>query len=109
MVKVEWGARRTCQACAAHFYDLQKSPIICPKCQAPYELVTQTRGRRGRQAILEEGKITAIDDLVLQDALDLPDDLADSATADLIEDTDDLDEGLADVADVIEHDREDDH
>ena len=32
MVKASWGTKRTCQNCAARFYDLMKSPIQCPKC-----------------------------------------------------------------------------
>ena len=32
MVKASWGTKRTCQNCAARFYDLNKSPIKCPKC-----------------------------------------------------------------------------
>lgn len=32
MVKAELGTKRTCPSCAARFYDLLKSPIVCPKC-----------------------------------------------------------------------------
>ena len=30
MAKPEWGRKRTCQVCGKKFYDLNKSPIICP-------------------------------------------------------------------------------
>ncbi len=30
MAKLEWGRKRTCQVCGKKFYDLNKSPIICP-------------------------------------------------------------------------------
>ena len=30
MAKPEWGTKRICQACGKKFYDLNKSPIICP-------------------------------------------------------------------------------
>ncbi len=30
MAKPEWGRKRTCQICGKKFYDLNKSPIICP-------------------------------------------------------------------------------
>ena len=30
MAKPEWGIKRTCQVCGKKFYDLNKSPIICP-------------------------------------------------------------------------------
>ncbi|MGE0726183.1 MAG: TIGR02300 family protein, partial [Alphaproteobacteria bacterium] len=31
-MKASWGTKRTCQSCAARFYDLNKGPIKCPKC-----------------------------------------------------------------------------
>ena len=30
MAKPEWGRKRTCHVCGKKFYDLNKSPIICP-------------------------------------------------------------------------------
>jgi uncharacterized protein (TIGR02300 family) len=32
VVKAELGSKRICPSCATKFYDLLKSPIICPKC-----------------------------------------------------------------------------
>ena len=32
MAKSELGTKRQCQNCAAKFFDLNKDPIICPKC-----------------------------------------------------------------------------
>ncbi len=32
MVKPELGLKRVCVACGAKFYDLLKSPAVCPKC-----------------------------------------------------------------------------
>jgi uncharacterized protein (TIGR02300 family) len=32
VVKAELGTKRTCPSCGSKFYDLLKSPIICPKC-----------------------------------------------------------------------------
>lgn len=108
IAKAEWGTRRTCQGCAAPFYDLQKNPIVCPNCQTPYELLTSSKGRRGRQALVDDGKFAAAEDLNLSDPLNLSDDLEDDDTAALIDDGDDLDSGLSDMGDVLPHD-EDDH
>ena len=36
MAKPEWGTKRECQGCGAHFYDLKRSPIVCPKCDATF-------------------------------------------------------------------------
>jgi uncharacterized protein (TIGR02300 family) len=32
MAKAELGLKRTCVACGAKFYDLMRSPAVCPKC-----------------------------------------------------------------------------
>ena len=32
MAKVELGTKRQCQNCGAKFFDLNKDPIVCPKC-----------------------------------------------------------------------------
>ena len=45
MVKPELGLKRTCVACGAKFYDLGRTPPVCPKCgtEQPAE---QPRARR---------------------------------------------------------------
>ena len=48
MSKPEWGTKRTCQSCAAHFYDMRKDTIICPKCGATYDPEAVLKSRRGR-------------------------------------------------------------
>ena len=40
MVKAELGTKRTCPSCGAKFYDLLKSPIICPKCGVSFIAAT---------------------------------------------------------------------
>jgi hypothetical protein len=86
VVKLEWGTKRTCQSCASRFYDLQKSPIICPKCGSTYEIITTTRrGRKSavKAAIIEEEiidgdiEINDEDDTLLDDEDDMGDDLDD--------------------------------
>lgn len=36
MAKQEWGTKRTCLNCDAHFYDLQRNPIRCPRCNSSF-------------------------------------------------------------------------
>ena len=50
MVKASWGIKRTCQNCAARFYDLNKSPIKCPKCGREHDREDFVKVRRGRGA-----------------------------------------------------------
>ena len=38
MVKPELGTKRHCSGCGARFYDLNKNPIVCPKCHTVLEL-----------------------------------------------------------------------
>ncbi len=48
MVKPTWGIKRTCQSCAARFYDLNKAPIKCPKCGREHDREDFVKVRRGR-------------------------------------------------------------
>jgi uncharacterized protein (TIGR02300 family) len=46
VAKPELGTKRLCANCAAKFYDLNKDPIVCPKCHTVMELATvATRAR----------------------------------------------------------------
>jgi len=46
VVKPEWGIKRHCQACGVNFYDLKRSPIVCPKCSEVLDPEAFTRSRR---------------------------------------------------------------
>jgi uncharacterized protein (TIGR02300 family) len=43
VAKPELGTKRLCGNCGAKFYDLGKSPIVCPKCHEVMELATRSR------------------------------------------------------------------
>lgn len=47
--KADLGTKRLCPTCAARFYDLQKRPIECPKCNTTFEPEALFRTRRPRQ------------------------------------------------------------
>lgn len=47
--KAARGTKRTCQACDARFYDLNRSPITCPSCGAIYA----KDARESRRAVAE--------------------------------------------------------
>src|SRR5436190_20078174 len=49
MVKADLGLKRVCPQCGARFYDLQKRPIECPKCQFAFEPEALYKQRRPRQ------------------------------------------------------------
>lgn len=47
MSKPARGTKRVCPSCGARFYDLNRSPVVCPVCQTAYQ-VTQPAPRRER-------------------------------------------------------------
>ena len=72
MAKPEWGRKRTCQSCNTKYYDLNKSPIICPSCGSEFDTDLLLRSRKGRgfssKAIVEDNNnlsedISDIDDI----------------------------------------------
>lgn len=38
MAKPELGTKRSCAGCGTKFYDFNRTPIVCPKCSAVYQL-----------------------------------------------------------------------
>ena len=58
MTKPELGTKRLCANCSARYYDLNKTPITCPKCGAPFEVVaTTTRSRFRQQAVVSQPEV----------------------------------------------------
>jgi uncharacterized protein (TIGR02300 family) len=41
VAKPELGAKRQCHSCATKFYDLNKDPIVCPKCGTIFQVSAQ--------------------------------------------------------------------
>ncbi|MBH69140.1 MAG: TIGR02300 family protein [Rhodospirillaceae bacterium] len=54
MAKIELGIKRTCQACGVVFYDLNKYPIVCPKCDVEFDPEAVLKSRRARLPVPEE-------------------------------------------------------
>ena len=44
MSKAEWGVKRRCASCDAPFYDMQRDPIRCPKCDAVFVVAAIASG-----------------------------------------------------------------
>lgn len=92
MAKAELGNKRVCVACSAKFYDLGKQPAICPKC-ATEQPAEQPRLRRAVGNLIEARRPKAAPVPGLEDA-DVEVEVADDdADEDVLEDTDDLDDG----------------
>ena len=43
MAKPELGMKRQCQNCAAKFFDLNRNPIVCPKCDTVFQVAAASR------------------------------------------------------------------
>lgn len=102
MAKAEWGTKRRCLSCSAAFYDMNRTPILCPKCGAEFNPEALIKTRRPTKP--EEVKPTKVKPLpeVVVDA-DVDDaDLGD----DILEDADEFEE--EDVAEEIDVDAEPD-
>jgi len=39
VAKAELGAKRRCLSCGAAFFDLNREPIVCPKCTTVFQVV----------------------------------------------------------------------
>jgi len=107
VTKPEWGSKRTCLNCGTRFYDMQRTPIVCPKCgseNAPDAVAKARRVMKKAPAHVPEAKAKVAkprvgdDDEVLDDVeVEVEDDDTDDS---LIEDTEDLAED-DDMAEVI--------
>lgn len=98
MAKAELGLKRTCVACGAKFYDLMRSPAVCPKCgtEQPAEQPRFRRpgGAEDRAKLKRAAAEPALDDAELE--VEVED--ADEA---VLEDAEDL-EGEDDLGADIE-------
>jgi uncharacterized protein (TIGR02300 family) len=61
VAKPELGTKRLCASCGAKFYDLNKDPIVCPKCETVFApVVAVTRGRpEAARAVPKEAEVVA--------------------------------------------------
>ncbi len=43
MAKPELGGKHQCQTCGTKFFDLNRDPILCPKCGAVFQVISLAR------------------------------------------------------------------
>lgn len=104
--KVDLGMKLTCESCGARFYDLNKTPAVCPKCGAKNARPQVFRSRRPAEERAEKAKsLAAAAAAVPKPVEDADVEAADDDEAeDVIEDTSDLGEDDEDVEVVVEKD-----
>ena len=104
MPKPDLGSKRQCQNCSAKFFDLNKDPIVCPKCGTVYQ-VTPLSARASRAApaaVEDEADVDAGAELVPLEEADADEDKAVAAVVD-----DDAEEVEDDAADTFLEEEED--
>ena len=92
MAKPEWGKKRTCQNCGAKYYDLQKDPPTCPKCDTVFQVEQTTRGRRSRATAEAPKAIPAAAAAAVNEnsEVEVEDEVLDEKDESIPEDTSDL-------------------
>ena len=112
MTKPELGTKRLCANCSARYYDLNKTPIACPKCGTPFEVVaTTTRTRFEQRTVVSQPEVApeeAPSEIVLEED-GTEDGKAEETAREDSEDTliEDVDEEDTDVSEIISGDIED--
>lgn len=102
MPKDEWGAKRLCPHCASRFYDLRRDPMTCPECGHSFS-VESLMVNRGRTMIAEKSVVKERD-IDLDDLAEETDIDAEGGDVelddDLLEDDEDDNVSLDEIADV---------
>lgn len=107
MAKPEWGTKRLCTGCGARFYDLNRQPIECPKCNTVIDPDQVTRLKRSRSAPPEEAKPKVVKPKAEpgKDAESTDDDVdleIDDDDDDVLDGDDDLDDDDDDLDEIVE-------
>ena len=123
----KWGTKRQCQECGARFYDLKKTKIACPKCDAPFKLDAQPKAKRviatpekaevpqpavanvfvkpGEASESDEDKDIKELKVDIPDDISLDDDKGENKDKNAFEDVSELGEDEDDMAEVIDGSR----
>ncbi len=102
MANPELGSKRVCQGCETRFYDLKRSPIVCPSCGATFDPEAVLRSRRNRPSAaatpvvpkVAAVAVEVVDEEVVVDTVNDDDAIVDDDAdeEEVIEDTGDLGE-----------------
>ena len=87
MAKPEWGKKRICSSCNTRFYDLNKSPIICPSCGAVFDPDFFFKTKKGKSIPL---KGSVQNDSDLTNDIENIDDIEVDADGEVVSDDDPL-------------------
>ncbi len=102
MAKPELGTKRQCGGCSAKFYDLNRDPILCPKCETLFEpVVVATRSARAPAPVAPVPKKAE----VVEETVEATPDNVEVVS---LEDVESTDEEIPEIEDVVLVDDDDD-
>jgi uncharacterized protein (TIGR02300 family) len=99
----KWGKKRICLNCGARFYDMLRSPIICPKCETEFLPVVSGRGSRAKAAIpvpAPEQAKSVVEEKAKLDLLVGEEDIPDDSGVGILDDEDEDEDLIEDTADL---------
>jgi len=70
VAKPELGLKRQCQNCGAKFFDLNKNPIVCPKCETVFvaPAISRAAARPAAAEDSDEADVAPVELVSLEDA-----------------------------------------
>ena len=91
VAKAELGTKHQCQNCGAKFFDLNKDPIVCPKCGTVFQGAAAARARPAAKPEEEDTELAAPAgvDIVSLDEVEASEEKAAEPVVDDIEEADD--------------------
>ena len=117
VAKPELGNKRQCQSCGAKFFDLNKDPIVCPKCGTVFQVTAMSRAAARAAPVDDDAEPEVVGaELVSLEEADAGDEKAAPADDDIEIEDDGADETFLeeeegdgdDVAGLIDSDLADD-
>jgi len=96
LIKTHLGQKYTCESCGAKFYDLNKSPATCPKCETINEKPEPLKPKKSQKPVLNNKQIPKNDKDNINDKIDEIEDVNIDISSDdsdtILNDTDNVDE-----------------
>jgi uncharacterized protein (TIGR02300 family) len=102
MAKPELGTKRVCVACSTRFYDLGKSPAVCPKCGTEQPIEQPRPRRTGGNVVEEKRPKKPVPAPGLEDADIEVEGVEEEGEEDVLEDTADLEDDADAIGPDIE-------
>ncbi len=96
MPKPDLGSKRQCQNCSAKFFDLNKDPIVCPKCGTVYQVTPLSARAAARAAPVADDEEAEADTGAELVPLEEADADEDKVVAAVVDDGDEVEDDAAD-------------